>query len=80
VATRPRGLCWTDYRRPEIRDLYPASNKFGQRGHGTGNRIRPAPFPIDAEPGTEAKIKAMEERAKDGCAIFHPADRVIDLH
>lgn len=39
----------------------------------------PAPqTPCHVEPGTEAKIQAMEERAAAGLDLHHPADPQID--
>ena len=31
-SNRPRGLCWTCYYTPGLRDQYPSTSKFGRRG------------------------------------------------
>ena len=31
-SNRPRGLCWSCYYTPGVRDLYPSTSKFARRG------------------------------------------------
>ena len=31
-ANRPRGLCWSCYYSPSVREKYPSTSKFGRRG------------------------------------------------
>jgi hypothetical protein len=74
-SNRPRGLCWTCYYTPGVRDLYPSTSKFARRG--VGNFCGTAPLPdaaTDAVPGTEEKILILMERAAKRQALFHPAD------
>ena len=33
-VNRPRGLCWSCYYTPGVRDLYPSTSKFARRGVG----------------------------------------------
>ena len=41
---------------------------------------RPTPkHPTNALPGTEAKIRVLEERVKTGLALWHPDDKRYDL-
>lgn len=71
---RPRGLCWTCYYTPGVKDLYPPTSKFGRRGVGfslTGSAPLPA-APTTAAPGTPEKLLVMERRAKLRQALFHP--------
>jgi hypothetical protein len=74
-VNRPRGLCWTCYYTPGIKELYPSTSKFARRGVGnfTGNAPL-APVPTTAVPGTPEKLAVLEHRAKMKLAIFHPAD------
>lgn len=75
IVNRPRGLCWTCYYKPGVRDLYPSSSKYARRGVGNFSRIPPLPaVPTLESPGTEGKLKVMEKRAAAGLQIFHPTD------
>ena len=74
-SNRPRGLCWTCYYTPGVRDLYPSTSKFARRG--VGNFCGTAPLPeaaTAAAPGSEEKIRILMERAAKRQALFHPDD------
>ena len=72
---RPRQLCWSCYYKPGVRDLYPSTSKFGRRGLGNFNGVRPLPtFPTSAIPGTAAKIAILEERVRLRQNLWHPDD------
>jgi hypothetical protein len=72
---RPRGLCWSCYYTPGVREQFPSTSKFTRRGVGISYGNAPlADFPTDAEPGTEAKIMILMERAARRRALFHPLD------
>lgn len=76
-VARPRGLCWTDYYAPGVRDLYPAStSKFMNRGHGIGMNFNPPlpAEPTDAVPGSEEKILVLMERVRRRESLWHPDD------
>jgi hypothetical protein len=74
-ANRPRGLCWSCYYLPGVRDLYPSTSKHGRRGVGNGFRNAPAPScPTSAAPGSEEKIEILAERARTRQALWHPDD------
>lgn len=74
-VNRPRGLCWSCYYRPGVKELYPSTSKYARRGVGnfTGNAPL-ADRPTTAVPGTPEKQSVLEERARLRQAIFHPAD------
>ena len=74
-VNRPRGLCWTCYYTPGVKELYPSTSKFAHRGVGNfcGNAPLP-PVPTACAPGTPEKLAVIEHRAKARLAIFHPAD------
>lgn len=77
--SRPRGLCWSCYYAPGIRDRYKSESKFGNRGFGNHNKAEP-PLPAEptrAPPGTPEKMDVMRDRAARGEAIFHPDDVTI---
>lgn len=79
---RPRGLCWSCYYTPGVLEQYPSTSKFARRGidgndNNRGNR--PLPKPCRAIPGSEAKVAVLEERARRGLSLFHPADRPLTL-
>jgi hypothetical protein len=74
-ANKHRGLCWTCYNLPAVREQYPSESKYARQG--VGNVYRNAPLPAertDACPGTEAKILAMIERAARREQLFRPDD------
>ena len=74
-SNRPRGLCWSCYYTPGVREQFPPTSKFTRRGVGISYGNAPlADFPTDAEPGTEAKIMILMERAARRRALFHPLD------
>jgi hypothetical protein len=74
-VNRPRGLCWSCYYTPGVRDLYPSTSKFARRGVANfcGQAAKPAE-PTEALPGTPEKVAVLEERARQGQALWHPAD------
>lgn len=70
MGTRPRGLCWRCHNQPEVRKLYRAATDNGVPYTGGSRRGEPT----NALPGTEEKIRVLEERAAKGLALFHPQD------
>lgn len=74
-VSRPRGLCWSCYYSPGVRDLYPSTSKFGRRGPGNFNGCAPLPaFPTPSLPGTREKLAILEERARLKQSLWHPDD------
>ena len=72
---RPRGLCWTCYYAPGVKELYPPTSKYARRGVGGDNSSSPLPAePTDAMPGSEEKIAVLLARAERGESLFHPGD------
>jgi hypothetical protein len=77
-ANRPRGLCWTCYYTPGVREKFPSTSKFARRGIGNFNGAAPLPDePTAASPGSEAKIMILMERAAKRRALFHPLDSMF---
>jgi hypothetical protein len=76
---RPRGLCWSCYYTPGVRDLYPSTSKFARRGVGdfNGNIVLPS-APTGAAPGSPEKVAILEERARLRHALWHPLDAAMD--
>jgi hypothetical protein len=69
---RPRGLCWTCYYTPEVRNRYPIVSK---RGIGLFNhRSEPPAKPTRALPGSQEKVAVLEQRARLGQGLWHPQD------
>ena len=74
-VNRPRGLCWSCYYTPGVKELYPSTSKYARRGVGNFTGSAPLPSaPTTAAPGTPEKLAVLEQRAKMKQAIFHPAD------
>ena len=79
-SNRPRGLCWSCYYRPGVRELYPSTSKFARRG--VADRVGRVPLPrtpTSAPPGSEAKVLVLMERANKRQSLWHPADAPMDV-
>lgn len=68
-VNRPRMLCWSCYYTPGVRDLYPPA-----RPRGVGHSEAAVPAPTAARPGSPEKVAVLEQRARDGQALFHTDD------
>lgn len=74
-VNRPRGLCWSCYYTPGVKDLYPSTSKYARRGVGNFSGNAPLPdAPTTAAPGSPEKLAVLEQRAKLKQALFHPSD------
>jgi hypothetical protein len=74
-ASRPRGLCWTCYYTPGLRQQYPSTSKFGRRGLEDFNgRLMLPEAPTRAQPGSPEKIAVLQQRALKRQALWHPDD------
>jgi hypothetical protein len=78
-----RGLCWTCYYTPAIRQLYPArKNQFSEEAMFQPPRASgdcPLPLqPTTALPASAEKVAVLEERARMGCQLWHPRDAQRD--
>ena len=74
-VNRPRGLCWSCYYAPGVRERYPSTSKFARRGIGNFNgRAEPPAEPTDALPGTPEKVAVLERRARLRQSLWHPDD------
>ena len=78
-VNRPRGLCWSCYYKPGVRELYPSTSKFARRGVGNFCGVAPLPpFPTTAAPGSPEKVAILAERARLGLSLWHPLDAPMD--
>ena len=79
-SNRPRGLCWSCYYTPGVREKYPSTSKFARRGVCDFNG-RPAvdARPTPAAPGSPEKVAVLEERARLGLSLWHPLDAPMDV-
>ena len=79
-SNRPRGLCWSCYYKPGVRELYPSTSKFARRGLDDFNGRAAAPAaPTEAAPGSPEKILVLMERARKRQALWHPDDAPMDV-
>lgn len=78
--SRPRGLCARCYHAPGVRNLYARVRDadYTRRGLGLSGTSQPPESPTDAAPGTEDKVRVLEERAASGRALWHPRDATRD--
>lgn len=79
--TRPRFLCANCYYTDGLRDRYPPCGdpKFSGRGVGCNGGGKGLGEPTSGGPGSEGKIRAMEQRAAAGLSIWHPQDAGYNL-
>ncbi|MCX7664983.1 MAG: hypothetical protein N2112_05505 [Gemmataceae bacterium] len=78
-VNRPRGLCWSCYYKPGVRELYPSTSKYARRG--VGNFSGQAPLPTCstvAKPGSPEKIAILAERARLKQSLWHPDDARLE--
>lgn len=76
-VNRPRGLCWSCFYRPGVRDAYPSTSKFARRGVGNFCGAAPLPAsPTTAAPGSAEKIAILAERARLKQTLWHPEDGI----
>jgi AMMECR1 domain-containing protein len=74
-VNRPRGLCWSCYNTPGVREQYPSTSKYGRHGIGNFNGRTPLPaVPTDAAPGSPEKLEVLIERAQNRQSLWHPED------
>jgi hypothetical protein len=79
-SNRPRGLCWSCYYRPGVRELYPSTSKFARRGVGDYNGKSTLPAqPTSALPGSPEKVAILCERARLRQSLWHPLDAPMDV-
>ena len=79
-SNRPRGLCWSCYYTPGVREKYPSTSKFARRGVSDFNgRSATAARPTAAAPGSAEKVAVLEERARLGLSLWHPLDAPMDV-
>lgn len=77
-ANRPRGLCYSCYYKPAVREMFPSTSKFARKGAGIGaNGITVSDRPTGELPGTEGKIKVLMERVARGEILWHPHDAAL---
>jgi hypothetical protein len=75
LVNRPRGLCWSCYYTPGLRERYPSTSKFARRGVGSFyGQVQLPPEPTMALPGTPEKVAVLEQRAHRHQALWHPQD------
>ena len=78
LSSRPRGLCWSCYYTPGLRELYPSTSKFARRGIDCRGRVEPPAAPTKARPGSPEKVAILERRARLHQALWHPDDAPLD--
>ncbi len=77
-VNRPRGLCWSCYYKPGVRDRYPSTSKYARRGIGNFCGQTPLPvFATAARPGSDEKIAILAERARNRQSLWHPNDLTV---
>lgn len=77
-SNRPRGLCWSCYYRPGVREQYPSTSKFARRGVNDFNGNTSLDVePTQALPGSSEKVAILIERARLGVSLWHPQDATL---
>jgi len=78
-ASRARQLCWVCSADLAVRDLYPSSNPWNERGNDFCGPAAPPVARTDAPPGSPEKQAVLTERAGRRLSLFHRADGPQDL-
>lgn len=74
-VNRPRGLCWSCYYTPGVRDQYAITSKYARRGPGVSNvATLPLGTPTGHAPGSAGKMAILQARLARGEELFHPLD------
>jgi hypothetical protein len=76
-VSRPRGLCWSCYYAPGIRERYPAKYVLSATPDGHGRSALPE-TPTRAVPGSEEKIEVLGQRARRRLELWHPGDARVE--
>jgi len=76
-SNRPRGLCWSCYYTPGVREQFPSTSKFARRGVKDFNGRTKLGDPTPALPGSEEKVRVLMDRARLGLSLFHPQDALV---
>ncbi len=76
---RPRGLCWSCYYTPGVRERFPSTSKYARRGLDDFNgKAKLPPVPTRALPGSPEKVAILMERARLRQSLWHPDDASLD--
>lgn len=79
APNRPRGLCWSCYYAPGLRERYESTSKFGRRGIlDKYGRVEMPCLATQALPGTHEKVAVLAQRAAMHQALWHPHDAPMD--
>ncbi|HEV3263397.1 MAG TPA: hypothetical protein VG013_41565 [Gemmataceae bacterium] len=77
-TSRPRGLCWSCYYTPGLRQLYPSTSKYAHTGEDFCGLGEPPPGPTSARPGSPEKVAILQQRARLHQRLWHPGDAAQD--
>lgn len=77
-VNRPRGLCWSCYYRPGVRDQYQSTSKFGRRYIPVEQASDALGLPTGAMPGSAEKLLVLAERASVEGPLWHPDDATFE--
>ena len=73
-VNRPRGLCWSCYYTPGVREKYPSTSKYARRGVGNFCGNAAVCEPTAALPGSPEKLAVLEQRARLRQQLWHALD------
>jgi len=77
-TSRPRGLCWSCYYTPGVRQLYPTASKYARQSDDFFGLGELPAVPTSARPGSPEKVAILEQRASRRQRLWHPADASLD--
>lgn len=82
-VSRPRGLCWTCYYAPGVRDKYPPTSKYASGAVRAdidfNGPAKPAPEATAELPLTAGKVAVLQARAAACVNLWHPDDAERDV-
>ena len=80
-SNRPRGLCWSCYYRPGVRESVPVHEQVRPpRRRGPASAACRCPdAPTERLPGSPEKVLILMEAPASARACWHPADAPMDV-
>jgi hypothetical protein len=78
-ANRPRGLCWTCYYTPGVRESQPTRSKYAPGGGDFSGDAPPPATRTPWEPGSRFKVAALALRAALKQSLWNARDVAFDL-
>ena len=75
VVSKPRGLCYACHRNLSVRECYPTTSAYANRGVDHGERASVPPGAACRHPqGSPGRMDTLSRRAEALESLWHPGD------